>query len=78
VSLPNNQQMRQGSNEIYLSILDLPQHVSTRHCHHQEFVVTSEATQAIYKIQVLGAIIIYTHIYIYIYIYIYICLEAKY
>jgi hypothetical protein len=29
---------------------DLPQHVSASHCHNQGVVVTSEATQAIYKI----------------------------
>jgi hypothetical protein len=32
---------------IYLCNLDLPQHVSTSHCHHQGVVVTSEASQAI-------------------------------
>jgi hypothetical protein len=29
---------------------DLPQHVSASHCHHQGVVVSSEATQPVYKI----------------------------
>jgi hypothetical protein len=40
-----NQQMHQGSSRIYWCILNLPQHVSASHCHHQGIVVTSEATQ---------------------------------
>jgi hypothetical protein len=39
--------MHRGSSKIYWCILDLPQHVSASHCHHQGVVVTSEATQAI-------------------------------
>jgi hypothetical protein len=39
--------MLRGSTRIYRCILDLPQHVSASHCHHQRVVVTSEATQAI-------------------------------
>jgi hypothetical protein len=39
--------MHRGSSSIYWCILDLPQHVSASHCHHQGVIVTSEATQAI-------------------------------
>jgi hypothetical protein len=38
--------MGRESSRIYYCILDLPQHVSASHCHHQGVVVTSEATQA--------------------------------
>jgi hypothetical protein len=47
--------MRQGSSSIFINaILDLPQHVSTRHCHHQGVVVSSEATQAVCIVDVYG------------------------
>src|SRR5215471_16626971 len=34
--------------------LDLPQHVSASHCHHQGVVVSSEATQAVCIVDVYG------------------------
>jgi hypothetical protein len=34
--------------------IDLPQHVSASHCHHQGVVVSSEATQAVYIVDVYG------------------------
>jgi hypothetical protein len=46
--------MRRGSSRIYYGILDLPQHVSASHCHHQGVVVTSEAAQAICIVDVYG------------------------
>jgi hypothetical protein len=40
--------MRRGSSSIFIhAFLDLPQHVSASHCHHQGAVVSSEATQAV-------------------------------
>jgi hypothetical protein len=40
--------MRRGSGSIFINaFLDLPQHVSASHCHHQGVVVSSEATQAV-------------------------------
>jgi hypothetical protein len=39
--------MRRGSSRIYWCNLDLPQHVSASHCHHQGVVVIKEATQVI-------------------------------
>jgi hypothetical protein len=44
--------MHSGSSRIYHCILDLPQHVSASHCHHKRVTVTSEATQAIYILDV--------------------------
>jgi hypothetical protein len=38
--------MRRGCSRIYQCNLDLPQHGSASHCHHQGVVVTPEATQA--------------------------------
>jgi hypothetical protein len=39
--------MRRGCSRIYWCILDLPQQISSSHCHHQVVIVTSEATQEI-------------------------------
>jgi hypothetical protein len=36
------------------AFLDLPQHVSASRCHHQEAVVSSEATQAVCIVDVHG------------------------
>jgi hypothetical protein len=45
--------MRPGSSSIFINaFLDLPQHVSASHCHHQGVVVSSEATQAICSVDV--------------------------
>jgi hypothetical protein len=40
--------MRRGSGSILINaFLDLLQHVSTSHCHHQGVAVSSEASQAV-------------------------------
>jgi hypothetical protein len=39
--------MKSLHTKIYWCILDLPQHVSASHYHHQGVIVTPEATQAI-------------------------------
>jgi hypothetical protein len=40
--------MRQGNSSIFINpFLDLPQHVSASHYHHQGVVVTSEAIHAV-------------------------------
>ena len=47
--------MRRGSSSIFINaFLDLPQHVSASHCHHQGVVITSEATQAVCIVDVYG------------------------
>jgi hypothetical protein len=47
--------MCQGSSSIFINtFLDLPQHVSASHCHHQVVVVSSEATQAVCIVGVYG------------------------
>jgi hypothetical protein len=47
--------MRRGSSSIFINaFLDLPQHVSASHCHHQGVVVSSEATQAVWIVDVYG------------------------
>jgi hypothetical protein len=54
-SVQNNQQMHRGSSSILIiAFLDLPQHVSASHCHHQRIVVSSEATQAVCIVDVYG------------------------
>jgi hypothetical protein len=47
--------MRRVSSSIFINaFLDLPQHVSASHCHHQGVVVSSEATQAVFIVDVYG------------------------
>jgi hypothetical protein len=47
--------MRRGSSTIFINeFLDLPQHVSSSHCHHQGVVGSSEATQAVCIVDVYG------------------------
>jgi hypothetical protein len=47
--------MRGRSSSILINVfLDLPKHVSASHCHHQEVVVTSEATQTVCIVNVYG------------------------
>jgi hypothetical protein len=47
--------MRPESSSVFINaFLDLPQHVSASHCHHQWIVVSSEATQAVCIVDVYG------------------------
>jgi hypothetical protein len=47
--------MHPGSSSIFINaFLDLPQHVSASHCRHQRAVVSSEATQAVWIVDVYG------------------------
>jgi hypothetical protein len=47
--------MHRGSSSMFINVfLDLPQHVSTSHCHHQGVVVFTEATQAVCIVDVYG------------------------
>jgi hypothetical protein len=47
--------MRRGSSRIFINaFLDLPQNVSTSYCHHQGVVVSSEANQAVFMVNVYG------------------------
>jgi hypothetical protein len=47
--------MHRGSSSTFINaFLDLPQHVSASHCHHQGVVVSSEATQAVCIVDVYG------------------------
>jgi hypothetical protein len=47
--------MRRESSCMFVNaFLDLPQHVSASHCHHQGVVVSSEATQAVCIVDVYG------------------------
>jgi hypothetical protein len=47
--------MRRGSSSIFIhAFLDLPQHVSASHCHHQGVVIFSEATKTVCIVDVYG------------------------
>jgi hypothetical protein len=46
--------MRRGNSIFINTFLDLPQHVSAGHCHHQGVMVCSEATQAFCIVDLYG------------------------
>jgi hypothetical protein len=47
--------MHRESSSIFInSFLDLPQHISASHCHHQGVVVSPEATQAVCIVDLYG------------------------
>jgi hypothetical protein len=47
--------MRRGNGSILINaFLDLPQHVSASHCHHQGVAVSSAVTQAVYIVELYG------------------------